>query len=102
MRKRLLQLILLFSFSIAESQTWRDVGGGLGGDTHGFTVWNNLLAIGGSFNNVPCDKIAAWDTTAFSCFGSGVEIVVRAVIPYQGDLIAVGDFWNINQPCTDW
>jgi PKD repeat protein len=97
-------LLLAFFFAmplLLSSQTWKDVGGGLGGDTHGFTVWNNLLAIGGSFNNVPCDKIAAWDTTAFSCFGAGVEIVVRAVIPFEGDLIAVGDFWNINQPCTD-
>lgn len=100
--RRLLLLLFLFSLPLwLKSQTWKDVGGGLGGDTHGFTIWNNMLAIGGSFNNVPCDKIAGWDTTAFSCFGSGVEIVVRAVIPFEGDLIAVGDFWNINQPCTD-
>jgi PKD repeat protein len=100
MRKLLLALFT-FAHFLSYSQTWNDVGGGLGGDTHGFTVWNNLLAIGGSFNNSPCDKIAAWDSTAFSCFGTGVEIVVRAVISYQGDLVAVGDFWNINQPCTD-
>lgn len=101
MRKLLLLIFFLFFSSLIKAQTWESVGPGLGGDTHGFTVWNNLLVIGGSFNNTPCDKIAGWDSTAYSCFGPGIEIVVRAVISYQGDLIAVGDFWNINQPCTD-
>jgi PKD repeat protein len=101
MCKQLLLVLLLSVSSIVKAQTWQNVGTGLAGDVHGFTVWNNLLAIGGSFNNNPCDKIAAWDSTAYSCFNTGIGTVVRAVIPFEGDLVAVGDFWNINQPCTD-
>ncbi|MEW6467510.1 MAG: PKD domain-containing protein [Bacteroidota bacterium] len=104
------KFLLLFAFpnllfcSLA-GQTpnqWNAVGGNvLGNDIHGFGIWNNQLAMGGSFNNTPCNKIATFDSTNWFCPAGGIGAVVRAVISYNGNLVAVGDFWNNNQPCTN-
>jgi PKD repeat protein len=83
-----------------QAQTWNAVGNGLNNDDHCLGTWNNLLVVGGSFNNNPCDKIANWNGTSYGCFGNGIGTVVRAVISFNGDLVAVGDFWNNNQPCS--
>jgi trimeric autotransporter adhesin len=54
----------------------------------------------GSFAS-PCGRVAGWDTVNWNCFASGVGIVGRDAIEYNGDLVVCGDFWNVNQPCTD-
>lgn len=96
-------LLLAFIFSAqVHAQTWQPVGGNiLGNDIHGFGIWNNQLAMGGSFNNNPCDKIAIFDSLNWTCPAGGINIVVRSVIAWNGNLVAVGDFWNNFQPCTN-
>ncbi len=79
---------------------WQDVGGGVNGSTHVITTWNNMLIDGGSFNG-PCGRIAGWNGFAWNCFASGVGLVARDAISYNGNLVVCGDFWNVNQPCTN-
>jgi PKD repeat protein len=98
MTKFLLFPILLFYFSIS-AQTWQDVGGGLNSSSHTMCTWNGMLIDGGSFGS-PCGRVAGWNGTNWICFGSGVGIVARAAVEFQGNLIVCGDFWNVNQPCT--
>lgn len=99
--------IFIFLFAVcyalaAHAQTWQPVGGDiLGNDIHGFGIWNNQLVTGGSFNNNPCDKIATFDSLNWSCLAGGIGTVVRAVTSWNGNLVAVGDFWNNSQPCTN-
>jgi hypothetical protein len=95
-------LFLLFCLLtlISVAQPWSSVGGGTNSGVHGLTVWNNMLVAGGSFGS-PCGRVAGWDTVNWNCFGSGVGLVGRDAIEYNGDLIVCGDFWNVNQPCTD-
>ncbi len=102
MTKSLLSLFFASSFLFSVSQTWEAVGGNiLGNDIHGLGIWNNQLVLGGSFNNNPCDKIATFDSLNWSCPNGGIGTVVRAVTTYNGNLVAVGDFWNNSQPCTN-
>lgn len=82
------------------AQTWQPVASGLNSSTHGLCLWNNTLVDVGSFGS-PCGRVASWDGTTWSCMAGGVGLVGRAAIEYNGDLIVVGDFWNINQPCTN-
>lgn len=91
-------LALLFSFTFSNAQ-WADVGGGVNGSTHVITTWNSMLIVGGSFNG-PCGRITGWNGVAWNCFGSGVGIVARDAISWNGNLVVCGDFWNVNQPCS--
>lgn len=63
-------------------------------------LWDNKLVDVGSFNN-PCQRVALWDGTSWSCAGGGVGLVGRDAIEWNGNLVVVGDFWNNFQPCTD-
>jgi len=96
--KNLFTAIALF-ITLSSFAQWQDVGGGVNGSTHCITTWNNMLIDGGSFNG-PCQRIAGWNGFAWNCFGSGVGIVARDAISFNGNLVVCGDFWNINQPCT--
>lgn len=102
MKRPLIILFAVMLFSYMRAQSWQGVEtNSLGNDIHGFGIWNNQLAMGGSFSNNPCDKIALWDSTNYSCPSGGIGLVVRAVVSWNGNLVAVGDFWNNSQPCTD-
>lgn len=100
MLKSTLSLIFFIVFSSINSQTWQDVGGGLNSSTHGLLEWNGQLVVLGSFNNNPCDRVALWDGTNYSCLLGGVGIVARAAVVWDGKLVVVGDFWNNFQPCV--
>ncbi len=99
MRKIFTTLFILFIALTIRAQSWQDVGGGLNSSSHGMCNWNGMLIDGGSFNS-PCGRVAGWDGTTWNCFGSGVGLVARDAIEFNGDLIVVGDFWNVNQPCV--
>jgi PKD repeat protein len=100
--KKFLPLLFVFISSFNFSQTWQTVGGNvISNDIHGFAIWNSQLAIGGSFNGNPCDKVVLFDSTNWICPAGGIGSVVRAVTSYNGNLVAIGDFWNVNQPCTN-
>lgn len=96
--KYIFTLFAALFFSFANAQ-WADVGGGVNGSTHCITTWNSMLIVGGSFNG-PCGRITGWNGFAWNCFGSGVGLVARDAISWNGNLVVCGDFWNINQPCT--
>src|SRR5688572_14733705 len=93
-------VILLFIISApVHLQSWQDVGGGSNNSSHCLSNWNGKLIDGGSFNN-PCNRVMAWNDTAWSCFGAGGGIVIRDAIDFNGNLVVCGDFWNVQQPCT--
>jgi PKD repeat protein len=96
--KHIFTILLALSLSVANAQ-WADVGGGVNGSTHVISTWNNMLIVGGSFNG-PCGRIAGWNGVAWNCFASGVGIVARDAITWNGNLVVCGDFWNVNQPCS--
>ena len=98
--KPLILFISLFFGLNSFAQSWQDVGGGNSNSTHGLLTWNGLLVNLGSFNNVPCDRVATWDGTSWSCLAGGVGIVARAGVVWDGKLVVVGDFWNNFQPCV--
>ena len=90
-------LVIQFSFS----QSWQPVGpGNQSNSTHALLEWNGQLVDGGSFNNVPCDRLALWDGTNFNCITTVMGQVARAGCIWNGDLVIVGDFWNNSQPCV--
>lgn len=94
-------LIILLIFQFCYSQSWQPVGpGNQSNSTHGLLTWNGLLVDLGSFNNNPCDRVATWDGTSWSCLAGGVGIVARAGVVWDGKLVVVGDFWNNSQPCV--
>ncbi len=97
---RIFLLILTISPLILFSQTWQDVDGGTNSSSHGLLVWDEKLVDLGSFNN-PCNRVATWDGTVWECLDNGVGIVARAGTVWNGNLIVVGDFWNVFQPCTN-
>lgn len=92
--------LAFFCLFISSKAQWQDVGGGVNGSTHVITTWNNMLIDGGSFNG-PCGRIAGWNGFAWNCFASGVGLVARDAISWNGNLVVCGDFWNVNQPCTN-
>jgi hypothetical protein len=94
-------LFFLFISQYSAAQSWSTVASGMGNDIHGFTIFDNELVVGGSFNGTPGNHIVSWDGVAWSAFGSGTGKVVRAVVEWNGNLVACGDFWNVGQPCTD-
>lgn len=96
--KYIITLVLACSITFSNAQ-WADVGGGVNGSTHVITTWNSMLIVGGSFNG-PCGRITGWNGFAWNCFGSGVGIVARDAISWNGNLVVCGDFWNVNQPCA--
>lgn len=63
-------------------------------------TWDNKLVDLGSFNN-PCKRVALWNGTSWECLGDGVGLVARAGTVWNGNLVVVGDFWNVFQPCTN-
>jgi len=91
--------LLVLPVNYLAAQSWQDVGGGTNNSSHGMCVWNGLLVDVGSYNS-PCNKVATWDGTTWSCLGGGVGLVGRAAIVYNGDLVVCGDFWNVQQPCA--
>jgi hypothetical protein len=97
--KRALLLCILFSHVVTFAQTWQDVGGGTNNSSHGLLTWNDKLIDLGSFNS-PCNRVAAWDGTSWTCLAGGVGIVARAGVVWDGKLVVVGDFWNVGQPCV--
>ncbi|MDX2359964.1 MAG: T9SS type A sorting domain-containing protein [Crocinitomicaceae bacterium] len=100
MKLLLLITTLFFSYQ-GISQSWQAVGpGNQSNSTHGLLTWNGLLVDLGSFNNNPCDRVATWDGTSWSCLAGGVGIVARAGVVWDGKLVVVGDFWNNFQPCV--
>lgn len=98
--KFLYTLIAIFIVQFSIAQSWQDVGGGLSNSTHALCEWNGQLVVMGSFNNVPCDRVALWDGANYTCLGGGVGIVARAGCVWNGNLVVVGDFWNNFQPCV--
>lgn len=92
-------LYLLLTLSVGYSQSWQDVDGGTNNSSHGLLTWNGKLINLGSFNN-PCNRVAQWDGTNWTCLGGGVGVVARAGVVWEGKLVVVGDFWNVFQPCV--
>jgi hypothetical protein len=76
------------------------VGGGTNNSSHGLLTWNGKLVDLGSFNN-PCNRVGLWNGTAWECLGTGVGLVARAGTVWNGNLVVVGDFWNVFQPCAN-
>lgn len=99
MKKFLLPFLAIFLAYSLSAQTWQPVASGLNSSSHGMCLWNNMLIDVGSFGS-PCGRVAGWDGTTWNCFASGVGLVGRAAVEFNGDLIVCGDFWNINQPCN--
>lgn len=97
--KLLLLSFLLTVANIGMTQTWQDLAGGTNNSSHGMLVWNDQLINLGSFNS-PCNRVASWDGANWNCLGGGVGIVARAGTVWQGKLVVVGDFWNVQQPCV--
>ena len=97
--KLFLTLLAYLIFQFGYSQSWQDVGGGTNNSSHGMLVGNNKLINLGSFNS-PCNRVAEWDGAAWNCLGGGVGIVARAGVVWDGKLVVVGDFWNVQQPCV--
>ena len=95
----LFSLLSLFVFTV-NAQSWQTVGGGASNSSHGLLTFDNKLTNLGSFNNVPCDRVAAWDGASWSCLANGVGIVARAGVIWNGKMVVVGDFWNNFQPCV--
>ena len=80
---------------------WHTLGSGLGMDARvsAFAAWDGKLIAGGKFNKageIYASDIAAWDGTAWSPLGSGLDYVytaeVRALAEHGGDLIVGGFF----------
>ena len=103
MKKYLLLTLFIFiqitGLHTITAQSWNAVGAGTNNSSHCMTTWNGMLINGGSYNN-PCNRIAGWNGTTWSCMGPGVGLVARDAIEYNGDLIVCGDFWNVQQPCV--
>ncbi|TNE71597.1 MAG: T9SS type A sorting domain-containing protein [Bacteroidetes bacterium] len=98
---RLLLLLGILSLTnISIAQSWEDVGGGTNNSSHAMLTWNGYLVNLGSFNN-PCQRVALWDGTSWSCLGTAnMGQVARAGVVWNGNLVVVGDFWNTQQPCV--
>jgi Secretion system C-terminal sorting domain len=92
-------LFITLITSSLNAQTWQDVGGGTNNSSHGLLTWNDKLIDLGSFNS-PCNRVAEWDGTSWSCLAGGVGLVARAGVVWDGKLVVVGDFWNVFQPCV--
>lgn len=107
--------LLIFFCSNAMAQPWSAVGNGLNGGVHGFAVYDSMLVMGGSFTNGGGGgggpggggpgggggRIISWDSLNFNtAIPDTFGLLVRDIEVWNGDLIAVGDFWNQGQPCT--
>ena len=64
-------------------------------DVRTLCSWQGMLVAAGRFTiagGEPSLSIAAWDGTVWHAFGAGLHGNVEAVVSYQGDLIAGGNF----------
>lgn len=89
-----------------ETDGWGPVGEGLGGglgsgdeeprpSVYSLGLWDGKLIAGGYFKTLgdPAGlRIAAWDGMSWSRLGRGTDDCVRALVAYDDDLIAGGDF----------
>src|SRR5262249_55405397 len=57
-----------------------------------FTIFNNYLVAGGTFNFGSSLSIAAWNGTLWYGFGTGLDNVVHALAVYNNSLYAGGSF----------
>jgi hypothetical protein len=86
-----------------ESNTWRDVEGGLtgGNNTYGYTlvIYNNELYVGGQFEkagNINTINIAKWDGTEWFPVGNMQGGSVRELMVYKQKMYAGGFFDGVN------
>src|SRR5690348_1911989 len=103
-RKSGLLILLFFSNTIAFSQQWNDVGGGIDLWVNVMKVdtTNDLLYVGGAFNTaggLSANSIAIWDGSAWSNVGNNEVLSgmgsINDIIFYHGDLIVAGSFDSI-------
>ena len=97
-RSALLSLILLFSFSVTDSnaQNFAALGTGVNGVTvRAVVVYNGNLIVGGDFttaSGLSVNRIAMWNGTSWSALGSGMNGDVRALQVFGNDLYVAGNF----------
>ncbi len=86
-----------------DGSTWSPLGSGLSGlssyepEVLALAVYDNKLIAGGAFTNAGgagANCIAAWDGSAWSALGSGMDDWVQALTVYDNKLIAGGLFWE--------
>ncbi len=80
---------------------WQPLGAGMGGSYHqslaviGLTAFNGDLIVGGDFTragDLPSNRIARWDGSAWRPLGSGMNTRVFGLMALEGGLIASGEF----------
>jgi len=107
----LILFLSYFSTSNLSAQVWDGVAGGLNGGVHAFEVYNGKLVMGGSFKDgvsgpggTKTGHIIEFDSMVYSnTINNYFGLLIRGLHDWNGDLIAVGDFWNPNtnsQPCV--
>lgn len=105
MKKTYLYTVIIFlilTSPVAIGQTWQNIWAGLNGPVYCMAVYNNVLYVGGEFNNaggVPVNNIARWDGAKWDSVGSGVKYMyngkseqswVRALCVFKGVLYIAG------------
>jgi hypothetical protein len=89
-----------------DGSAWSPLGSGMSGSVNplmwttlveALTVYDNKLIAGGTFTSaggVGANCVAAWDGSAWSPMGSGMDDVVHALAVYDNKLIAGGEFFT--------
>ncbi len=86
----------LFGALAWDGTAWVDMGFGPQGEFEAGIIWNDKLVIGGWFDTVagiPANGVAIWDGATISALGEGLVGRVQALIEFEGDIIAGGDFY---------
>ncbi len=87
--------------AVWNGEDWRSFGSGFAHEEVGArvlaitTLGGDHLVVGGIFDSadgVAANNIALWNGHAWHRLGSGVSGAVRAMIPFQGDLLVAGNF----------
>jgi len=74
---------------------WDSVGHGTDDEVNAFTVYNNILYVGGYFLHAGghnANYIASWDGTKWDSVGTGMNDLVLALAVYNNKLYAAGSF----------
>jgi len=88
--------------AIWDGQAWSPVGSGIEGNVNALAVLDEHLIAGGFFQTagggITMNSIARWDGGSWSPLGTGFEDYgsVSMLAAWGGDLIAGGDFSNVN------
>jgi hypothetical protein len=95
----------------SQAYTWKPLGNGINNGTsdttYAVTSYNGKLIYGGRFSaagGVNVNNVAAYDpvTNQWSALGSGINGQVKALIVYNGNLYAGGEFLNPGNNIAVW